>query len=110
MSRSKDKGRSFEHQVADTLTENGIPARRVPMSGMLRGLGDDLDGDVIITDTNEKIECKFRQNISVQLWDWLSGNDYLAIKRNHKEPLIVLTLEQFIRLKNAVSPKTNSGQ
>lgn len=98
MSKQKTKGRGFEHQVADTLTEAGIESRRVPMSGALRDLGHDLDGDVIIKATGEKVECKFRQNISVQLWDWLEENDYLAIKRNYKQPLMIMTLDKFITL------------
>jgi Holliday junction resolvase len=100
MSKSKDKGRVLEHLVANTLTENGIEAKRIPMSGQLRGLGEDLDGDVVITKTNEKIECKFRNNISKQLWEWLEDNKYLAIKRNYADVLVVMTMEQFIKLKS----------
>ncbi len=99
MSKSKDKGRHFEHLVADTLTNNGIAAKRVPMSGMLRHLGDELDGDVRIEKTKDKIECKFHANMKQELWTWLDNNTYLAIKRNHKQPLIVMTIDEFIRLK-----------
>lgn len=97
--RAKAKGRYFEHLIANTLSDGGVPAKRVPMSGCLAGLGEDLEGDVRLTETKEKVECKFRQNISIQLWDWLDDNKYLAVKRNHKEPLIIMPIDEFIRLK-----------
>lgn len=98
MSKSKDKGRRFEHQIADTLTAGGIPAKRVFMSGQLANVDECLDGDVRIIATGEKIEGKHRENINKDLWLWLEGNSYLALKRNNQTPLMVMTLEQFVKL------------
>lgn len=95
---AKAKGRNLEHLIADTLTEAGIEAKRTPMSGALRNLGPELDGDVRIVATGELVECKFHANMKAQLWDWLEDNSYLAIKRNNKEPLMVMTLDKFIQL------------
>lgn len=98
MSKSKDKGRRFENQIADALTTNGIPSERIPLSG---SFGGKYDSDVIIGTPEEpiaKIECKNRESISKQLWEWLDGNDYLAIKRNHHKPLVIMDLDQFIKL------------
>lgn len=98
MSKAKNKGRRFENVVADKLTENNIPAERIPLSG---SLGGKFDCDVVIgTPDNPiaKIECKHREKISKELWEWLEGNKYLAIKRNNYQPLVMMTLEDFIQL------------
>lgn len=98
MSSQKVKGRRLEHLVADTLTDNNIPSTRVFMSGQLASINVELDGDVRISATGEKIECKNRESISNKNWEWLEGNQYLCIKKNHKIPLVVMTLEQFCKL------------
>ena len=101
MSKSKDKGRRFENEVAAKLTDNGIPAERIPLSG---SFGGKYNCDVVIGTPEEpiaKIECKYRESISKQLWEWFEqgdGSDYLAIKRNFHKPLILMDMEQFINL------------
>ena len=97
-SKSKQKGYRFESEFTKKLNENGIPAVRVPMSGSLGGV---LKDDVIIGSIEHPIarcELKYRENLSVQLWEWLEGADYLCIKRNHKKPLVVMELDQFMEL------------
>lgn len=99
MARSKQKGTRFENTIADHLTNNGIPSERIPLSG---SLGGKYDSDVVIgtpDDIKAKFECKNRENIAKTLWEWLEGNDYLALKRNHYKPLVLMTLEEFTRLK-----------
>ena len=101
MSRAKDKGRTLENLVAKHLTDNGIPSERIPLSG---SFGGKYNCDVVIGTPEHplaKIECKFRQNISKQLWDWLDGNDYLVVKRNHHKPLVIMDLDQFDAIYNA---------
>ena len=98
MSKAKDKGRRLENMVADYLTDNGIPSQRVPLSGSLQG----YPGDVVIGTCEHptaQIECKNRESMSKQLWEWLEGNDYLVIKRNQCKPLVVMTMEDFVELK-----------
>lgn len=98
MSKAKDKGRYFENKIATTLTNNGIPSERIPLSG---SFGGKYDSDVVIGTPEhplKKIECKARESISKQLWEWLDGNDYLAIKRNHHKPLIIMDMESFMEL------------
>ena len=101
MSKAKDKGRRFENEIADYLTEHGIHAERIPLSG---SFGGKYDSDVVIGTPEQpkaKIECKYRENISKQLWEWLEGNDYLAIRRNRHKALVVMDLEKFVEfLKN----------
>ena len=100
MSSSKDKGRYFENMVAKKLTENGIVSERVPLSG---SLGGKYASDVIIGSIDHpiaRLELKFRESISKLLWEWLSPKevDYLMIKRSRYEPLVIMTLDQFIEL------------
>jgi len=99
MSKEKQKGTRFENLVTKKLLMSGIAAERIPLSG---SLGGKYDSDVIIgtpDDPKAKIECKNRENIAKTTWEWLEGNDYLAIKRNNFIPLVVMTLDEFIRLK-----------
>ena len=101
MSRAKDKGTRFENEIARILTEHDLPSERVPGSG---SLGGKYDCDVVIGTPEEpkgKIECKHRENIGRHIWDWLKGNDYLAIKKNHKKALIIMDLQKFIKLLKA---------
>ena len=105
MSKQKDKGRRLENEIARTLTEGGIPSERIPLSG---SFGGKYDCDVVIGTPDApkaKIECKFRENISLQLWDWLEGNDYLMIRRSNKKPLVVMSIEEFIRLRKELDKK-----
>lgn len=98
MSKQKDKGRRFENQVADYLTSMGIHSERIPLSG---SFGGKYDCDVVVgtpEDAKYKIECKFRENISQQLWEWIDGNDFTAIKRSRREPLIIMRMDDFARL------------
>ena len=85
--------------VAAVLTSNGIEAERVPLSG---SFGGKYDCDVVLGSVDHpkgKIECKNRESLSKYLWEWLEGNDYLVIKRNQKDPLVIMTMEDFVELK-----------
>lgn len=98
MSKTKAKGTRFENMVADTLTKNGVPAERIPLSG---SLGGKYGSDVVIgTPENPKatIECKNRESIGKYIWEWIEKHDFLAIKRNHHEPLVVVRLEMFAEM------------
>lgn len=98
MSKSKDKGTRFETWLARHLTEEGIDSERCPGSG---ALGGKYDMDVVIGTPEKpiaKIECKHRESISKQLWDWLEGDDFLVIKRNHKKPLVLMPLDTFVEM------------
>lgn len=98
MSASKSKGTRGENLVVKALNDAGIPAERVPLSGSLGGKYRD---DVIIGSIDNplaRIEVKNRESISQQLWDWLEGVNFLALKRNHKPMLIVMEISEFTKL------------
>lgn len=94
--KAKQKGYRFEIAVRDMLREKGIPAERVPLSGSMGGAFAD---DIVIGTLQNPImrgEAKHRENINKQLWEWLNGVDFTILKRNHKEPIVLITFEEFV--------------
>ena len=92
-SKGKIKGSKFERDFAKYLTDNGIPSKKVVLSGSHQ----DHPGDVRSED-GTLYELKHRESISKKLWEWKDKVDYLVIKRNHYEPLVIMTQEQFVKL------------
>ena len=100
MSKAKDKGRRLENIVVKTLNDNDIPAKRVPLSGSLRG---EYSDDIVIGTIEQpiaRIECKNREQISKNLWEWLDNVDYLIVKKNQYKPLVIMDMDKFIELWN----------
>lgn len=101
MSKSKDKGRRLENMVVTQLAEYGIKSERVPLSG---SLGGKYASDVVLGSIDHplgRIECKNRESIADYFWDYLDPVDYLVIKKNHKEPLVVMRLSELGELLKA---------
>lgn len=98
MSKAKDKGRRLENLVVKTLTDNDISAKRIPLSG---SLGGEYTDDVVIGTIENpiaRIECKNREQISKNLWEWLEGVDYLVVKKNQHKPLVIMDMDKFIEI------------
>ena len=98
MSKAKDKGRRAENMVVKVLTDAGIPAERVPLSG---SLGGKYSSDVVIGSVDHpvyRIECKNRESIADYMWTYLEPVDFLVLKKNHKPALVVMEMDQFIDL------------
>lgn len=95
MSASKAKGTRAENEVVRKFNDAGIAAKRQPMSGMLA----DFKGDVVLPN-GDRIEVKNRESIAEYLWTWLAQGDakYLVLRKNHKEPLVLLTLDDLLAL------------
>lgn len=95
MSASKQKGTRAENEVVRKFNEAGIDAKRQPMSGMLAG----YKGDVVLPN-GDRIEVKNRESIAEYLWTWLAQGDakYLVLRKNHKQPLVLLTLDDLLAL------------
>ncbi len=89
----RNKGNRVEREIVNYLKDNGIPAKRVPLSGAAEG----FKGDIII-DGSLRAEVKARKDGFKQIYDWLEGNDYLFIKANRKPVLVVMEIDEFIRL------------
>lgn len=98
MSKSKAKGTRLESAIVKTLTDSGIEAERIPLSG---SLGGKYSSDVVIGSVDNplyRIECKNRESIADYMWTYLEPVDFLVLKKNHKPALVVMELDQFIDL------------
>ena len=96
---SRDKGLRVEREIVNRLKDVGIPAERVPLSG---AAGGKFVGDVVIeTRLGERCaEVKARKNGEgfSTLEGWLGSNDLLILKRNNKEPFVVMPWAQYVEL------------
>ena len=88
----RNKGYRGEYNLVRKLREAGLEAERVPLSGAT----DFKKGDIVVEGLTG--EVKLRKNGFKMLYDWLEGNDFLAVKADRKEYLVVISLELFIKL------------
>lgn len=92
----KQKGDRLERKIVKTLTEHGIEAHRVPLSGAVEG----YPGDVVVTLPQGRevvLECKSRRQFKT-LYSWLEHRDALIVKGDRQEPLAVIRLHDLLRL------------
>jgi Holliday junction resolvase len=89
---SRDKGNRTERAIVRLLQERGFAAERVPLSGAAHGR---FGGDVSIPllGTDRRIEVKCRGNGFRQLYDWLEGHDFLIVRADRRELLVVIPLK-----------------
>jgi Holliday junction resolvase len=89
---SRQKGNRAERAIVRLLQEKfGFAAERVPLSGAARGrFGGDVS--VPLLGVDRRVEVKCRGNGFRQLYDWLEGHDFLVVKADRLEPLVVVPL------------------
>jgi hypothetical protein len=94
---SKQKGYRVENSLVKKLIEAGLEAQRVPLSG---GAGGAFDGDIVIKYPALQGEVKARANGQgfKMLMNWLGNNDFLILKQDNREPLVVVNFELFADL------------
>ena len=86
---SRQKGNREERALVRILQEYGFAAERVPLSGAARGrFGGDLS--VPLLGRDQRVESKVRANGFRELYAWLEGNDFLVVRADRREPLVVL--------------------
>lgn len=106
---AKAKGAAAERELADILTEKGIPSKRTPMSG-----AGNLPGDINMHDPMElrhpfwrefHLEAKRQETIKIHEWTKQAEDDaregmvpLLAYRRNRDKWRIVLSLDDFLDL------------
>ena len=96
---AKQKGDRFERECVELFIKHGLWAERVPLSG---AAGGSFGSDIQVTDPLEsvtvKYECKSRARAWGDLYGWLAPPDVhaLLIKRDRSEPLIVMTLKDYL--------------
>ncbi len=89
---SRQKGNRAERAIVRLLQERGFAAERVPLSGAARGrFGGDVS--VPLLGIDRRVEVKCRCNGFRELYAWLDGADFLIVKADRLEPLVVLPLK-----------------
>ena len=94
---SRDKGNRAERAIVHALQNAGFAAERVPLSGAARGrFGGDVS--VPLLGIDRRVEVKARANGFRQLYDWLGDHDFLIVRSDRNEPLVVLPLKLAIEI------------
>jgi len=90
--RHRQKGNRVERAIVHALQDAGFAAERVPLSGAARGrFGGDIS--VPLLGVDRRVEVKARANGFRRLYDWLGDHDFLIVKADRLEPLVVLRLK-----------------
>ena len=88
----RQKGNRAERALVAFLQDRGFAAERVPLSGAARGrFAGDLS--VPVLGVYRRVEVKVRGNGFRRLYDWLGDHDFLIVKADRLEPLVVLRLK-----------------
>jgi Holliday junction resolvase len=94
---SRDKGNRAERAIVYALQNAGFAAERVPLSGAARGrFGGDVS--VPLLGVDRRVEVKCRGDGFRQLYAWLNGADFLIVRADRSEPLVVLPLKLAISI------------
>jgi Holliday junction resolvase len=89
---SRSKGNRTERAIVRLLQERGFAAERVPLSGAALGrFGGDVSLPLLGID--RRVEVKCRGYGLRQLYAWLDGADFLIVRADRREPLVVLPLK-----------------
>lgn len=85
-----------EREIVNLHREAGVSAERVPLSG---SAGGSFTGDIVIGE-GIRAEVKARKDGAGfrTLEGWLGDNDLLFLKRDRKDPLVVMPWHIYIRL------------
>ena len=105
---SREKGNRGERAVVRFLQERGFAAERVPLSGAARGR---FGGDVSIPllGADRRVEVKCRGSGFRQLYDWLEGRDFLIVRADRREPLVVIPMKLAAEIAMAAERATKGG-
>jgi len=92
--KERRKGTRVEYQVRNFFRQAGFECVRVPCSGNAEGFRGDLR--LRVGKTELSVEVKVRKRLF--LYKWLSEADFLVVKADRKEPLLVMELGKFLEL------------
>lgn len=95
---SRDKGNGYERELVNRAKEYGLPAQRVPLSGATTYAKGDIEITPQFADRPWVGECKRRAALPVWIKAALGGNDFLAMRADRDETLVVLRLDTFLEL------------
>src|SRR5262245_49109670 len=104
---SRQKGNRAERALVKLLQDAGFAAERVPLSGAARGrFGGDLS--VPLLGVDRRVEVKCRGNGFRRLYDWLGDHDFLIVKADRLDPLIVIPVNLAIEIARAAERARDS--
>jgi hypothetical protein len=104
---SRQKGNRLERAIVRALQEAGFAAERVPLSGAARGrFGGDVSVSLLGIDRRAEVKC--RGNGFRELYAWLHGADFLVVRADRREPLVVAPLK-FAAEIAAIAEKAKNG-
>ena len=87
----RQKGNRSERALVRYLQDRGFAAERVPLSGSAGGkYAGDLSVPVLGID--RRVEVKVRGNGFRELYSWLVDRDFLIVRADRAEPLVVIPL------------------
>ena len=91
-SKSKDKGSRFERDIVNRHHEEGITAKKVPLSGAVDGYKGDVEIQYPSFGKPTIGECKSRKNGEgfITLEKWIKDCDILFLRRDRQEPMVVM--------------------
>jgi hypothetical protein len=97
---SRAKGNRVEREIVRRLQDHGFAAERVPLSG---AAGGKYVGDlsVPLMGVDRTVEVKVRRTGFRQLYDWLSDRDFLIVRADRLQPLVVIPLRLAIEIAEA---------
>lgn len=96
----KQKGYSGERELAKLLR-----GQRVPLSG---SAGGEFAGDVLVPGLGRG-EVKRRRDGFKQLYSWLEGRDFLAVRADRRDWLVVLPLDKLMRIMRKEDGEVGTG-
>jgi Holliday junction resolvase len=100
--KSKDKGYREENGCERHFPDRGFQCMRVPLSG---AVGGSFAGDIILLlpQANKRLvgEIKIRADGFKQLYGWLVEHDFLIVRADRREALMILPLNLATELLDA---------
>ncbi len=96
MNKSKLKGDNFERQCLHLAESMGLKGYRNRMSSAPTEAGVHISWDICIA--GRYFEAKKRRDGFKRFRTWMEGNDGVIIGSNNQPALIVLKLEDFLKL------------
>ena len=99
---SREKGSRTERAIVRLLQERGLAGERVPLSGAARGrFGGDISVPILGRDLRGEAKCRGDGGGFKSLYDWIEGRDFLIIRADRSEPLVVIPLHLAIEVAKA---------
>ena len=99
----RSKGARIEREIVELHRGLGLRAERVPLSGASRYQGNGADVDIYPFGPDgpplcSEVKARVNGEGFVTLERWLGDNDFLALRRNNAEPIIVTPWRIWARL------------